>query len=113
MIDRIFSLSKKHYLAAALSLIVAAVYTTTLNPAVSFIDSGELATAAATLGIAHPTGYPLFTLLGRIIAVVPVDVPLIFKLNVWSLLLAAASVGMFFEFSVLVGLSSIGQRRSR
>lgn len=113
MIDRIFSLSKRHYLAAALSLIVAAVYATTVNPAVSFIDSGELATAAATLGIAHPTGYPLFTLLGRIIAVVPVDVPLIFKLNVWSLLLAAASVGMFFEFSVLVGLSSIGQRRSR
>ncbi len=32
---------------------------------VVWVDSGELATACATLGIAHPTGYPLYTLLGR------------------------------------------------
>src|SRR3990172_1726033 len=84
MIDRIFSLSKRHYLAAALSLIVAAVYATTLNPAVSFIDSGELAAAATTLGIAHPTGYPLFTLLGRTLVVLPGPLEPVARLTLFS-----------------------------
>jgi hypothetical protein len=30
-----------------------------------FIDRGELAAVATTLGIAHPTGYPTLTLLGH------------------------------------------------
>ncbi|MCK4656993.1 MAG: DUF2723 domain-containing protein, partial [candidate division Zixibacteria bacterium] len=33
---------------------------------VGFVDSGELAVACFSLGIAHPTGYSLYTLLGRV-----------------------------------------------
>jgi tetratricopeptide (TPR) repeat protein len=40
-----------------------AVYTYTLAPTVSLEDSGELATAAAHLGVPHPPGYPIWTLL--------------------------------------------------
>lgn len=40
------------------------IYILTLAPDVYFTDSGELASVATTLGIAHPTGYPLFTLVG-------------------------------------------------
>jgi len=29
-------------------------------------DSGELVTAVATLGIPHPSGYPLYVLLGKL-----------------------------------------------
>src|SRR5439155_376987 len=45
-----------------------ALYRPTLARHVGFIDRGELAAVAATLGIAHPTGYPTFTLLGRVVA---------------------------------------------
>ena len=38
------------------------IYAATLARTVGFIDSGELAWASATLGIPHPTGYPLYTL---------------------------------------------------
>jgi len=113
MMTNLFSISRRHHLAAVLSLVLASVYATTMNPTVSFIDSGELASVASTLGIAHPTGYPLFTILGRIAALVPMDAAIIVKLNVSNLLLVALSVGMFFEVSVLVGLSSIGQRRPK
>ncbi len=44
-------------------LISFAVYTYTLAPTVTLEDSGELATAAAHLGVPHPPGYPIWTLL--------------------------------------------------
>ncbi|MEW6679624.1 MAG: DUF2723 domain-containing protein [bacterium] len=42
------------------------VYLHTLTPTVEFHDSGELISVAYTLGIAHPPGYPLYTLLGEV-----------------------------------------------
>ena len=56
--------------AAAAAAVAAglALYLPTLARHVGFIDRGELAAVAATLGIAHPTGYPTFTLLGRVVA---------------------------------------------
>ena len=41
------------------------VYVATLARTVPTGDSGELVTAAATLSLAHPTGYPLYLLLGH------------------------------------------------
>ncbi|MCD6595868.1 DUF2723 domain-containing protein [bacterium] len=46
--------------------ITLGLYILTLSPNVALSDSGELATVCNTLGIAHPTGYPLYTLLGYI-----------------------------------------------
>lgn len=40
------------------------IYTTTLCPTVAGGDSGELIVAACTMGIPHPPGYPLHTMLG-------------------------------------------------
>lgn len=39
----------------------------------SFGDTPELMTVAVNLGIAHPTGYPLLTILGRAASLVPVS----------------------------------------
>lgn len=41
-----------------------AVYFCSLGPSVGLEDSGELATAAQVLGVPHPPGYPLWTMLG-------------------------------------------------
>jgi hypothetical protein len=54
-----------------LLLIDLIVYLSTLAPAVGFIDSGELAVVCQTLGIAHPTGYPLYAILGRLFCLLP------------------------------------------
>jgi hypothetical protein len=50
-------------LAVALPPLV--IYALTLAPTITTGDSGELVTAAATLSLAHPTGYPLYLLLGH------------------------------------------------
>ena len=44
------------------TLITMVVYFFTLGPSVGLEDSGELATAAAYLGVPHPPGYPFWTL---------------------------------------------------
>ncbi len=44
------------------TLATFAVYFYTLGPSVGLEDSGELATAAAHLGVPHPPGYPFWTL---------------------------------------------------
>ncbi len=55
-------------LAVIAGIISYAVYLLTLSPGVSWEhhseDSGDLITAAWVLGIPHPTGYPLFCILG-------------------------------------------------
>ncbi|MFN4294408.1 MAG: protein O-mannosyl-transferase family [Thermoflexales bacterium] len=60
---------------AALFLAAVAFYTLTLNGDVQPADSGELQIAAVTLGIPHPPGYPLFTMLGWLLAQAPVGSP--------------------------------------
>ncbi len=44
------------------TLVTFVVYFCTLGPSVGLEDSGELATAAAHLGVPHPPGYPFWTL---------------------------------------------------
>ncbi len=75
------------------------VYIVTLAPTVTFIDSGELATACYQLNTAHPTGYPLFTLLGRIFTLIPIFSP-IYTLNLMSAILTAIAIAVTFKLLV-------------
>jgi len=80
-----------------LSAISFCVYTATMCRSVGFTDSGELATVICALGIAHPTGYPLFTLLGRCWIMIPSTMEEILRLNIFAALLTAIAVGIFFK----------------
>lgn len=71
------------------------VYIFTLAPTVIQIDVGELASVQATLGIAHPTGYPLFTILGYLFNQIPLPFSSIYKLNLLSALWCAIGVILF------------------
>ena len=62
-------------IVAALFLAAVCLYTLTLNPDVQPADSGELQIAAILLGIPHPPGYPLFTMLGWLFAQAPIATP--------------------------------------
>jgi hypothetical protein len=68
------------------------VYLSTMSPTISEFDSGELAAVQATWGIAHPTGYPLFSLLGFIFSKIPIPVSTIFKLNFLNVLYCTLTI---------------------
>ena len=70
-------------LALVIFLFTGFFYILTLSPALSFIDSGELAANCIILGIAHPPGYPLYVQLGKIFSLLPLGEP-IYKLNLMS-----------------------------
>ncbi len=83
--------------ATLVSLFAFLVYLKTLAPSVTFIDSGELAAVACTLGIAHPTGYPLFTLLGWFFSKLPIASEEIVRLNIMAAAFCAAGVFVFYH----------------
>ena len=86
-------LQKYYYLMV--SLFVFIIYLITLAPSVVQIDSGELAAVQATLGIAHPTGYPLFTMIGYLFSLIPLPMTKILQLNILAAIYCAAAVGVF------------------
>lgn len=59
-------------------------------------DSAELSAAAATLGIAHPSGYPLFTLVGHLFSRLPMGEDVAYRLNLFSALCAAVAVAFLW-----------------
>ena len=95
------------------ALLALWVYVQTLSPTVAWVnlgeDSGDLLAASATLGIPHPTGYPLFTLLGRTASLIPVGA-VAFRINLIAALAGAASV--FFLTLVALELTSPREERS-
>jgi hypothetical protein len=58
-------------LGAMSGLVPLAVYVITLPRTITFEDSGQIITAAARLGISHPSGYPLESLIGQAFTLVP------------------------------------------
>ncbi len=62
---------KKTIFRILLFSLILSVYIYSLCPTVYLIDSGELAAASWILGIAHPTGYPLYTLISYLFSHLP------------------------------------------
>jgi tetratricopeptide (TPR) repeat protein len=68
-------------------------YLKTVCPTVYSGDSGELALATYVLGIAHPPGYPILTLIGRLVlAIIPANPA--YTLNILSGIFSSAAVGI-------------------
>ena len=81
---------------AAISFVLSlAIYLLTIAPDVYYTDSGELAAVANSLGIAHPTGYPLFTLIGHLWSnLLPWSA--VFNLNLMAAVATALSASFIF-----------------
>ncbi len=78
----------------------------TLYPTVSLSDSGELSAVCATLGIAHPTGYPVYTILGRIFVFLLPFVPPALATNLMSAIFASLAGVVLFLLIRVIGSSS-------
>ena len=87
---------KYYYLISTVTVFI--VYNFTLAPSVIQIDSGELASVQKLLGIAHPTGYPLFTMLGYFFLQLPIFSSDIFQANFLAAIYCSISVGLFSKF---------------
>ncbi len=86
-------------LEAALFLFFLALYTLTLAPGLLPADAGEYQLAGATLGIAHPPGFALYTLLSRLAALWPFSHPAT-AINWLSALLAALTLTLLYRIVV-------------
>ncbi len=73
------------------------LYTTTLMPNVLPADSGEFQRVAATAGLAHPPGYPLYTMLGWLFTKLPLGPSPAWRVNLLSALTAATTVALVFQ----------------
>ena len=94
--------NRENIIAISISVFAFVIYFFTASRTVSFIDAGELATVSLTLGIAHPTGYPLFTILGNLWSKLPLGISKIFQLNLLSSLLCSLSLFFFFKFLIFI-----------
>ncbi len=94
-----------------ISAIVAAfsflVYIQTMARSVPYIDGGELTTDLWTLGIAHPTGYPLYTMLGYLFVHIPILPEVAMRANLFAALCTSVAAGIvylvFFRAQVVFG----------
>ncbi len=70
-------------LSGLIFIITLATYTAALAPDVLYSDSAEFQTLAYTGGMTHPTGYPVYILLARLVGSVPLNT-LAWRINWFS-----------------------------
>lgn len=90
--------NKAFFSPAMTALAALLIYGLTLAPDLTWAnfgtDGGELITAAATLGVPHPPGYPTYVLLGKLVSLIPWGIAA-YRFNLFSAVavsLAAAIV---------------------
>lgn len=94
------SIGRSRAAGAAVFAVSLAVYLFTLAPDLTWGDSGELVTAVHTLGIPHPTGYPLYILAGRVFSLLPIG-STAYRMNLFSGICAALAALVIFRASIL------------
>ena len=103
-------LQKYYYLLTG--LIAFVFYMLTIAPSVIEIDTGELAAVQCALGIAHPTGYPLYTMLGYLFSLLPLPFSKIFQMNLLAALYCASAIAAF-SFTVKFILDNLNSFQFR
>ena len=87
-------------LALVIFLIPLVVYTLTMAPTLVFWDSGEFLATAYILGIPHSPGTPLFTLVGRVFAMLPLPMEAAGRINFFSVVCGSLAVLMCYLIAV-------------
>ncbi len=75
------------------------VYLLTMSHAVGAADTFEFQVVAPQLGIAHPTGYPLYLLLGKLASLLPVGT-VAWRLNFASAVYAVLAAAVVFRLAL-------------
>jgi len=67
------------------------IYTATLAPSVLPADAGEFQLVTYVLGIAHPPGYPLYTMLGKLFTLLPLG-DIAYRVNLFAAVSSALTL---------------------
>src|SRR6266478_5843485 len=92
------------------------LYSWTLAPTVTLVDSGELIVVAHGLGVAHPPGFPLWVILAHLASLVPLGNVAV-RVNSSSALFAAIASAMLplfvAELMITASYLTTSKRRKR
>lgn len=77
-------------------LIALVNFISTVAPTTSFWDCGEYIAASKSLGVPHPPGAPLYLLIGRLFAMLPLAQDYGLRVNLVSVLLSAFTVLLLY-----------------
>jgi tetratricopeptide (TPR) repeat protein len=95
---------KKHLPAFLVFCLSIVLYWVTLPKGVLPGDSGELIAASRTLSIAHPPGYPLYTMVGRLLSSLLAIGSIAYRYNLISALVASMSLAVVYSILVEMGV---------
>jgi hypothetical protein len=102
---------KLHKIIGAGVLVLASlVYLMTVQPTVSFWDCGEFIASAYHLQVPHPPGTPLFLLLGRLMAILPLGGNVGYEVNLISVFSSAFTTMFLYLIAVKVIENFKGKR---
>ena len=82
--------------AAVAALAVFGLYLLTLAPSTAMWDTSEYLAAAWTFGLPHPPGNPMFVILGRAVALLPIAPTVAMRINLLAAAASAVSAGIWF-----------------
>jgi tetratricopeptide (TPR) repeat protein len=91
-------------LPAALALGLFVLYALGASPTIFVGDSGELVTAVHVLGIPHPTGYPLYVLLGKLWTLALPVGSIAWRMSLFSAACAAVASALLARLALDLGL---------
>ena len=113
-----YPLERSDWLLAGGVFIAALVlYVRTLATQLLLGDSGEFQTLAATLGLAHPTGYPVYILISRLVTLLVPLGDIAYRANLLSAICGALTLALVYllgrtlggwRIAALVGAASLG-----
>ena len=87
-------------------VLAISAYIVSSPPVISTGDSGEFMTGAAVLGISHPPGFPVYTLLTRLFYNLPVANPG-WRMELGSMVTAAVAAAVLFSLLLLVTKNAV------
>ncbi len=99
-------LTALHWLAVIVTVTTFVVYALTALRGVSFGDWAEMQHVPARLEVPHPTGFPLYVLLGKLFSLIPVG-SVAYRATLLSSAAAAAAIGMVVLIAGRLGVRPV------
>ena len=102
---------------AGSTLLFALLYIFSVAPGLLPADNGEFQLVGATLGVAHPPGFPLYTMLSKAMTLLPIATSAAHKINLLSALTSTATLGIVYltvfrltnrQFAAVTAVLSLG-----
>ncbi|HEX5633742.1 MAG TPA: DUF2723 domain-containing protein [Gemmatimonadales bacterium] len=85
-----------YFAATLVTAAVLGIYVATLAPTTAFWDTSEYIAAAKVLGIPHPPGNPLFTLMAHVWGLLPLASSYAARINLFAAVTSAAASGFLW-----------------